>query len=90
MFVLLKNTSIYIWKRKLAWIADCQGMAVINVHPDYLSFQKHINGYEEYPHEYYLEFLRHVEAKYSGQYWLALPREVHSYCKSRFCHTNRC
>lgn len=84
LFILLKNTTIDIWKQKLDWIARSEGMALINVHPDYLSFGVTKNGYQEYPYEYYSEFLRYVESEYSGQYWLALPREVHSYCKSEF------
>ncbi len=90
MFVLLRQTTIDIWKNKLDWIADCRGMAAVNIHPDYLSFEVTRKGYQEYPYEYYSEFLRYVEAKYSDQYWLALPREVSSYCKSHFFPENQC
>jgi hypothetical protein len=84
LFVLLKNTTTDIWKQKLDWVAHCEGMALINVHPDYLSFGVAKSGYQEYPYEFYTEFLRYVENEYSGQYWLALPRDVYCYCKDRF------
>lgn len=84
LFILLKNTTIDIWKQKLDWIVRSEGMALLNVHPDYISFGVTKKGYQVYPYEYYSEFLRHIEMEYSGQYWLALPREVYSYCKARF------
>ncbi len=84
LFILLKNTTIDIWKKKLDWIVRSEGMALLNVHPDYLSFGVTKKGYQEFPYEYYSEFLRYVESEYSDQYWLALPREVYSYCKSNF------
>ena len=84
LFILLKNTTIDIWKLNLDWIAGCGGMALINVHPDYLNFGAAGSGYQEYPYEFYSEFLRYIESEYSGQYWLALPREVYSYCTSEF------
>ena len=33
-------------------------------------------GLEEYPADYYVEFLEYVREKYKGQYWHALPREM--------------
>ena len=37
---------------------------------------------QEYPVEYYREFLNHIKTVYSDQYWLALPREVATFwCK---------
>jgi len=84
LFILLKNTTIDIWKQKLDWVARSEGMALVNVHPDYLSFGVAKSGYQEYPCEYYSEFLRYVETEYSGQYWLALPSEVYNYCESEF------
>ena len=33
-------------------------------------------GLEEYPVEYYVEFLEYVKKKYEGQYWHVLPREM--------------
>ena len=33
-------------------------------------------GLEEFPVEYYFEFLEYVKGKYEGQYWHGLPREM--------------
>ena len=84
LFILLKNTTIDIWKNKLDWIADCQGMAVVNVHPDYLSFDAAKESYQEYSDRYYSDFLCHVRTQYRDQYWLALPSEVYNFCHSHF------
>ena len=40
LFLLLKESSPEIWKRKLDWIVECGGMALVNVHPDYLNFDE--------------------------------------------------
>jgi uncharacterized protein len=74
LFVIMRETSIDIWKRKLDWIAERGGMAMLLVHPDYMSFNGPDN--REYPLNYYTEFLHHVESRYAGQYWHALPRDV--------------
>jgi hypothetical protein len=76
VFVLLKEKTIDIWKRKLDWIAERGGMALVNSHPDYMHFGEGSPDFEEYSSELYREFLEYVEKKYSGQYWNALPKEV--------------
>jgi hypothetical protein len=87
LFVVLQEKTTDIWKRKLEWIAKTGGMALLNVHPDYVSF----NGSparNEYPGRLYREFLDWVKANYEGQYWQALPREVAGYALSQ--HKNGC
>jgi len=76
LFILMKGKNIDIWKNKLKWIAEKGGMALINTHPDYMIFTEDRPGMEEYPAEYYREFLDYVRTKYQGQYWQALPNEV--------------
>lgn len=84
LFVILKLKTIDIWKKKLDWIAKHGGMAVLNVHPDYLDFgTKEMNG-QTYPLKHYLELLTYLKTNYSGQYWQALPKEVYQYCESEF------
>ena len=39
LFIILREESIDIWKKKLAWIAENGGMALLNTHPDYMSFK---------------------------------------------------
>ncbi len=87
MFVLMRNRDIDVWKRKLDWIAEKGGMALLCVHPDYMNFDGRPD-FEEYPAEYYERFLRYVSTQYGGQYWSALPRDVMFFFKgvcSRNC-----
>ena len=76
MFLVLQETSPAIWKRKLDWIVRRGGMALVNVHPDYVSFDGQKMALSEYPVSLYEEFLNHIQENYAGQYWNALPREV--------------
>ena len=76
IFVLMKEQSSRIWKTKLDWIAKKGGMALLNVHPDYICFDSNNIGKEEYNQEYYIEFLTYVKEEYRGQYWHVLPREL--------------
>jgi hypothetical protein len=75
LFLLLRESSISIWKRKLDWIAQHGGLALVNVHPDYINFTGS-NGLAEYSHELYLELLRYVADRYGDECWYALPKDV--------------
>jgi hypothetical protein len=76
LFVLMKETGISIWKKKLDWIADKGGMALLSTHPDYMSFDGGRLGTEEYPANHYRDILSYAKTAYAGRYWHALPREV--------------
>jgi glycosyltransferase involved in cell wall biosynthesis len=75
LFVVLREQTIDIWKRKLAWIAAQGGMALINVHPDYTCFEG-VPARDEASAARYEEFLDYVKSTYEGYFWHALPREV--------------
>lgn len=75
LFLLLREASTDIWNKKLEWVAGHQGMALANVHPDYVSFEGKSN-FDEYPASLYEQFLCHIKSKYHGRYWPALPRDV--------------
>ncbi len=79
--VLLNHQDINIWKSKLDWIVENGGMALVNVHPDYINFQNEKTS-EKFPVTLYKELLMYVKDKYSGQYWNVLPREVADFYKS--------
>jgi hypothetical protein len=81
LFILLRQKNISIWTKKLDWIAENGGMALINTHPDYMNFTNGPCGDEEYPAAYYREFLDYVLRTYSGQFWLALPRDMARFWK---------
>lgn len=75
LFLLLREECPTIWFEKLDWIAQNEGMAFVNVHPDYMGFAGKVGGHQ-YPVEYYREFLEGVRAKHDGQFWHTLPREL--------------
>lgn len=81
LFILMEEKNTDIWKKKLAWIVDNGGMALLNVHPDYIYFDKQVHR-EEYPVAYYEDFLKYIKSSYEGQYWHALPRCVSRYWSS--------
>jgi len=75
LFNLMKEKGIGVWRKKLDWIAQCGGMALLITHPDYMAFDGRTER-ETYPVERYAELLRYIKDKYEGQYWHALPREA--------------
>lgn len=76
LFVLMREKDFGIWKRKLDWIIEHRGMALLNVHPDYMNFSERKSEPEEYPAKYYEEFLQYVKSRYEGQYWHVLPKDM--------------
>jgi glycosyltransferase involved in cell wall biosynthesis len=76
LFLLLRETSPAIWNRKLDWIAEHGGMALVNVHPDYLQLEGEPASSRTYPVAYYVEFLKHVRQCHGGAFWQHLPREL--------------
>jgi peptidoglycan/xylan/chitin deacetylase (PgdA/CDA1 family) len=79
VFVLLKQKNIDIWKKKLDWIVENGGMALINTHPDYMEFGTNNRGEGGYSHEMYVEFLNYVKDNYCDDFCKLLPSEVVSY-----------
>ena len=76
LFVILKNNNIDLWKRKLDWIAQHGGMALVITHPDYMNFTGSASANTEYPARYYAEFLRYIKGTYDNQYWNATALEI--------------
>ena len=83
LFLVLRKSSPEIWLRKLDWIVQHGGMALVNVHPDYLRFPDEPASPRTYPVALYLELLKYVRNRHAGVYWQPLPREVAAFC-SRF------
>ncbi len=79
MFLLLREKSPEIWQQKLEWIARHGGMALVNVHPDYLQFDGESGSSSTYPVAYYREFLEQLKKQHAGKYWQALPKDVAQY-----------
>jgi glycosyltransferase involved in cell wall biosynthesis len=79
LFIVLREPNIEIWKRKLDWIAERGGMALLNTHPDYMCFDGVKQSKEEFPVAFYEEFLAYARDKYQDAFWQPLPREVSRY-----------
>jgi hypothetical protein len=76
LFAVLKESSPEVWLRKLDWVAGRGGMALVNIHPDYLQFAGEPSTARTYPVERYAALLQHVREGYAGRYWHVLPRQV--------------
>jgi peptidoglycan/xylan/chitin deacetylase (PgdA/CDA1 family) len=76
LFVLVKERNIDIWKKKLDWIAQKGGMALINTHPDYMNFNENEISMEEYPVQLYTDFLDYITSAYHGKFWHVLPKNL--------------
>jgi hypothetical protein len=63
LFILMQEKNIDIWKKKLDWLADKGGMALVNTHSDYMIFNDNKPKIEEYPAKYYEEFFKYVKKK---------------------------
>ncbi len=83
LFLVLQETTPDIWKQKLDWLAGNGGMALVNVHPDYIAFSDSSSP-REYPVAMYTELLRHLATHYRGQYWNPLPRQLAEWYKSHW------
>jgi len=75
LFFVLGEKTIDLWKHKLDWIAARGGLALVIVHPDYISFDGRQTS-SEYAVDFYEDFLKYVTARYRDSCWFALPREV--------------
>ncbi len=82
LFVVLRETNVDIWKKKLDWVAERGGMALLNTHPDYTCFEGKPKR-DEFPVALYEEFLTYAREKYGKVFWAVNPRELSRfYCAS--------
>ncbi len=84
VFILMKEKNIDIWKRKLDWIAEMGGMALVNTHPDYMNFHDQKMKLEEYSASIYEIFLHYVATTYRGTYWNALPKQLSRFFRDTY------
>src|SRR4030095_3292195 len=83
LFLLFRESSPQVWQRKVEWIAEQGGMVLLNVHPDYLGFEKDTRGGAQYPAAHYSELLRWLSEKYAGQYWHGLAADRARHCRKQ-------
>lgn len=79
LFVLKKEKDNLIWKNKLDWIVEKEGMALFNSHTDYMAFNSEENGSELYSVSLYSDFLEYINRTYPDIVWKALPKEVNAH-----------
>lgn len=79
LFIFMEENNIEIWIRKLDWIVQQGGMALLIVHPDYMNFDNSNYGFKEYPAQYYVDFLSYIQSKYTNQYLNVLPKQIASF-----------
>jgi peptidoglycan/xylan/chitin deacetylase (PgdA/CDA1 family) len=84
LFILMKERTTRVWRKKLDWIFSHGGMALLNTHPDYIAFEGDKNGVDRYPAELYFDFLQYLKSEYQGKYWHALPKDVAMFCHESY------
>ena len=90
VFLMLREKTTDIWTRKLDWIAEHGGMALVNVHPDYLRFDAEQPSPSTRSVKLYRQFLDYIRSRYRGAYWQPLPRELASFvARVKPLNTNR-
>ncbi len=86
--IIFKDKDLKIWKEKLEWIVKKGGMVLLNTHPDYMYFGNGNKFADEYPVEYYIDFLDYMKKEYKDQYWHVLPREMASFWRDKWSNTD--
>ena len=76
LFLIFRERTPDVWLRKLDWVAQHGGMALVNVHPDYIQFPSERSSSATFPLEFYSGLLKYVRDRYAGSYWQPLAREV--------------
>lgn len=81
LLVLMREKDCSIWKKKLDWIVENNGMALLNVHPDYIEFSNSDKIFQKFPVNIYIDFLNYVKSEYAGKYWNPLPKDLARFAK---------
>lgn len=81
LYLILQETSPDIWLKKLDWVAEHGGMALVNVHPDYVCFEGGQPSARTYPVAFYEKLLMRVRERYGQSAWCCLPREVATFAE---------
>lgn len=84
LFPYLQHETNSIWLNKLKWVAERGGMALVNVHPDYIAMDEDgREGGEGYPLEHYRSLLQTIRRNYADEAWCVVPRELARQVKAR-------
>jgi hypothetical protein len=85
VFLLLGDTTIATWTQKLDWIVKAGGMALLNVHPDYMTFGE--PSQNTFPSSLYREFLIYIRKMYLADTCALLPKQVAAYAREVLVNT---
>ena len=83
LFVILKEKNMDVWKKKLNWIVEKGGMALLATHPDYMNFNGIKLKADEYPADFYYDFLQYIIQNFEDQYCHVLPKDLARFWLSR-------
>ena len=76
LFVYMREKTDRIWRQKLEWVAEQGGMALVNVHPDYMSSKPGTRHWQRYSAGLYEGFLEWVRNRWGDRCWHVLPRDL--------------
>lgn len=76
LFLMLRERGIDVWRRKLDWVVAKGGMALLTTHPDYIEFGGEKESGENYPAEWYGQFLREARERVNSLAWHVNPAAV--------------
>ena len=79
LFLLLQEKTNEIWRKKLDWVVTRGGMALLNVHPDYLDMKGDGPEFRLVVREQYRDLLRYLNETYGQSFWHVLPRDIAAY-----------
>jgi len=83
IFIILEEKNTDLWRQKLTWLVENEGLVFIKTHPDYMYWENGKKKIDEYQSEYYIDFLKYIKEKYKGEYWHALPRQIASFVDAK-------
>jgi len=73
LFEILQHRDVAVWQKKVEWIAAHGGVAMLNVHPDYMLTDERLS--------FYRDFLQYMKGR-QGQ-WHVQPREAAHWWRDR-------
>jgi hypothetical protein len=85
LFLLMREKTTEIWKCKLDWIARHGGLALVNIHPDYIDFHGDGDATSCYPVTLLKEFMDYIRLEYEGTFWNPVARDLASWFQNQTC-----
>jgi hypothetical protein len=74
--------SIDTWIKKLDWVVENNGIACVNVHPDYIVYENEARSKYKYHYSLYNDFLAYITEHYSDVMWNTSASEIAEFVRS--------